>query len=65
MMITEGPNFNQVGWICPKCGMVINPNLSTCPNCNTNNSMNGMNPKCSCVSTTWENNNVQNGMICS
>lgn len=26
------PNY-QTGWVCPKCGSVMSPYQSTCPNC--------------------------------
>ena len=26
-------SYGAMGWICPRCGRAINPNLNTCPFC--------------------------------
>ena len=50
---TTGENFiyedmnnhsNNVGWICPKCGRSVSPELKTCPYCSTVQSNEGLNP---------------------
>ena len=34
--ITEGTSWSNYGWICPKCGAVMAPFVSTCINCRGN-----------------------------
>lgn len=36
-------NTNQ-GWICPRCGKVVSPQLMTCPYCNASKTNEGINP---------------------
>lgn len=31
--IPNSPNTLNYGWICPKCGRVLAPHVSSCPNC--------------------------------
>lgn len=41
VMITEGPIQNNTGWICPRCGAVLSPDVKVCPCCKSdNNSLN-------------------------
>lgn len=31
------PKIAQYGWVCPKCGIGVNPKEKTCPKCETAN----------------------------
>jgi uncharacterized OB-fold protein len=34
----------KTGWVCPKCGRVISPDLKTCPYCSTQQTDERLNP---------------------
>lgn len=59
-MITEGPVYVNSGWVCPKCGTSVSPNLTTCPNCSgqtvTYTPQNNSYTSCS-----WKENQFPNG----
>ena len=50
---TNGKNYvyedmnkhdERVGWVCPKCGRSVAPELKTCPYCSTQSTDEGLNP---------------------
>ena len=50
---TEGNNYvyedmnkhsERVGWVCPKCGRAVSPELKTCPYCSTTQADEGLAP---------------------
>ena len=42
MIYEDIKNHENVGWICPKCGRAISPELKTCPYCSTQQTEEGL-----------------------
>lgn len=67
-MICEGPVYLNNGWICPRCGASVAPDMKVCPNCSTANTTivyTPKNDKRTTCSWNYENKNDNEQIILS